>query len=200
MQKRALVLVLGLCGLWLFPQLAMSQQQSLICKFHVGPRAGSTIDFTGVRGARAGPLGAPCQDGLGSSGILVASMSAPNQGSVRPGFNGNSSTTCRFVFGPRAGQIINFEGVPGARPGQVGTPCNDGLGSTGEIVPPSTPGAKRFGATDSGQAPRMSFTCRFTHGPRAGHTINFEGVAGARPAPIGTPCQDGAGSYGTTIR
>jgi hypothetical protein len=40
------------------------------------------------------------------------------------------SLVCRFTSGPRAGQIINFCGLP-ANPAPVGGPCTDGAGSFG---------------------------------------------------------------------
>lgn len=174
-------------------------QQSLTCHFASGPRAGSTIDFTGVQGANPGPIGSPCQDGLGSGGILVA----PN-GSSSPSVQTNAgslpniSATCQFTAGPRTGQIIDFQGVPGARPGPMGLPCQDGMGSTGIIVAPSTPGTQQF-AQMAQQMPNLSYVCAFTSGPLAGQRRNFQGVLGAQPGPVGAPCNDGISSVGTIV-
>jgi hypothetical protein len=43
------------------------------------------------------------------------------------------STLCKFTAGPRAGQIHDYapmQGIP------VGSPCQDGAGSTGTVIPP----------------------------------------------------------------
>jgi hypothetical protein len=164
-----------------------AQQQSSTCQFTTGPRAGSTIDFTGVRGVQPGQIGGQCQDGLGSTGVFVAPQGSPP----------TLSLTCRFTIGPRAGLIFDFTGLPGALPGPIGAPCQDGMGSAGDIVDPSTPGVQR--PTSVGQPPSLSLTCKFFSGPRAGQVINFQGVLGARPGPVGGPCTDGMGSGGTII-
>lgn len=92
-------------------------QQSLTCQFTSGPRAGSTIDFTGVQGANPGPIGSPCQDGLGSGGILVApNGSSSPSAQTNVGNVPNISATCQFTAGPRTGQIIDFQGVPACAP------------------------------------------------------------------------------------
>lgn len=47
-------------------------------------------------------------------------------------------------------------------------------------------------------AQERSFLCKFTSGPRAGQTQDYSGhPAGALP--VGTPCQDGAGSSGAIV-
>ena len=103
------------------------------------------------------------------------------------------SKTCHFTVGPRAGHVVDFEGILGSRPGLVGTPCLDGMGSTGRIVSPSTPGAQRLS-----QQP-MSLTCQFIAGPRSGQTINYQGVLNALPGRVGTSCRDGADSTGVLV-
>jgi hypothetical protein len=106
------------------------------------------------------------------------------------------SLSCQFTSGPRAGQTQNFTGVPGAMPTPIGSPCTDGQGSFGVAVS-DTPSAST--PTTRGTPPGTSLTCQFTSGPRTGQTQNFSGVPGATPAPIGSPCTDGQGSFGVTI-
>jgi len=173
---------------------AEAQQQSFTCQFNSGARAGSTVDYAGVPGALPGQVGAPCDDGQGSSGLLLAPTTtvAPpsNAAVVETGW----SATCRFTAGAKAGQIINADGAPDVRWGPIGRACGDGQGSTGEVVSASTPGAVRWsGGT---QPPSLGFTCQFTDGPRAGQSTSFYGVPGAQPGPVGAPCGDSAGSTG----
>src|SRR5436190_7329847 len=42
------------------------------------------------------------------------------------------SNTCQFDNGPHAGTVRAF---PGALPIPVGSPCHDGMGSTGKAIP-----------------------------------------------------------------
>jgi hypothetical protein len=44
-----------------------------------------------------------------------------------------------------------------------------------------------------------SLTCKYTSGPKAGQTQNFDGVPGIVPVPIGAPCTDAQGSLGIAI-
>jgi hypothetical protein len=116
------------------------------------------------------------------------------------------SLTCKYTAGPKAGQTQNFAGIPGARPTTVGSPCGDGQGSFGTAVADgsgsATPGGVQPGSggnTPGGAnnlPPGMSFTCKYTAGPKAGQTQNFAGVPGVAPAPVGAPCTDGQGSSG----
>lgn len=96
-----------------------------------------------------------------------------------------SSTLCRFTSGPRAGQVQDY--APQA-PLPIGSPCQDGQGSTGTIV-----------AAMSGQgmpAGSTSTLCSFTSGPRAGQVQDYAPQA---PLPIGTPCLDHQGSTGMVV-
>ncbi len=45
----------------------------------------------------------------------------------------------------------------------------------------------------------LSANCHFTSGPRQGVTDNLTGVAGIGPVPVGTTCNDGAGSFGYAV-
>ncbi|HXQ39848.1 MAG TPA: hypothetical protein VN821_01180 [Candidatus Udaeobacter sp.] len=172
---------------------AAAQQQSFTCQFSSGPRAGSTIDYAGVQGALPGQVGTPCQDGQGSSGLLVAPRAAAPPSDTAVAEMGWSAT-CRFTAGAKAGQIVNFDGDPNTRWGRIGRACDDGMGSTGDIVSASTPGAVRW--SDGTQSPSLGFTCQFTGGPLAGRSASFYGIPGAQPGPVGAACGDSVGSTG----
>jgi hypothetical protein len=182
-------------GLWFVGMSSASAQTSMLCQFTVGPRAGHTIDFTGVQGAQPGIVGSQCSDGLSSTGIVVSSGNGTASPALSPPqtvppMQGGMSTTCQFTSGPRAGQTVSFAGIPGVTPSPVGGPCSDGMSSMGVAVADSTPGAQRA---------QISMTCRFTTGPRAGQTVNFQNVAGARPGVVGGPCSDGVSSRGVVV-
>ena len=91
------------------------------------------------------------------------------------------STVCTFTAGPRAGTSFDYAAT--WRPLAVGTPCLDGMGSTGYV-----------GGVASRSSPGMSTVCHFTAGPRAGTRIDY--AATWRPLAVGTPCLDGMGSTG----
>lgn len=47
----------------------------------------------------------------------------------------NSSSTCKFTNGPKAGQTQHWpRGTPGLTPTQIGLPCHDGMGSYGVAI------------------------------------------------------------------
>jgi hypothetical protein len=191
MRTRLFALMLSaLCILLIKP--ASAQQESFTCQFNSGARAGSTFNFEGVPGALPGPVGTPCRDGQGSSGVLVTPQPLSTQASALP--ETGWSATCRFTAGARAGQIVNFGSTPGVRWGVIGRACQDDAGSTGSIVAADTPGAVWSGNAVQLSSPGLS--CRFTAGPFAGQTASFAGVPGAQPAPLGATCGDSAGSTG----
>ena len=104
------------------------------------------------------------------SGAIVFAQAAQAQ----------SSTVCTFTAGPRAGTSIDYAATWSALP--VGTPCLDGMGSTGYVGGnPRTAGG-------------MSTVCHFTAGPRAGSSQDYS--ATWAPLAVGTPCLDGFGSTG----
>jgi hypothetical protein len=131
------------------------------------------------------PINTWCGDGQGSFGTAIAqaSESAPNPS---PGM----SLICAYTSGAKAGQTQNFAGVPGARPAPIGAPCSDGQGSFGTAIAKASESAPN-------PSPGMSLICAYTSGAKAGQTQNFAGVPGAVPAPIGAPCGDGQGSFGS---
>jgi hypothetical protein len=70
----------------------------------------------------------------------------------------------------------------------TGSGCQDGAGSTGWVVAPEAPAKKGTDGT--------STLCRFDRGPRAGQIQDYAPMA---PLPIGSGCQDGAGSTGWVV-
>lgn len=99
------------------------QLTSTVCKFNsgFGPVAGKTYDYAPLA---ALPVGSPCQDGLGSIGIIIARPSGP----VPSGM----STMCKFTNGPAAGTTRDFAPLTGLA---IGAPCQDGMGDIGIIIP-----------------------------------------------------------------
>ena len=103
---------------------------STLCRFTNGPRAGQVQDYAPMAPL---PVGTPCHDGQGSTGVVVGAGGGMPQGGMPQGGipQGGVSTLCRFTNGPRAGQVQDY--APMA-PLPVGTPCHDGQGSTGVVV------------------------------------------------------------------
>jgi hypothetical protein len=79
----------------------------------------------------------------GSALILFASSSAYAQG---------VSFLCRFTSGPRAGQIQDYTGHPQG-PLPVGYPCQDGMASSGVIIPAGSTGGASGGGDAGGGYP-----------------------------------------------
>ena len=83
---------------------------TLTCYFTMGPRAGTTFDFTGLPGAMAAPVGAPCGDGVASVGIAVAPQT-PNP--FGPTFqlqvigNGPLGQICNGPLGPGLCTVVS---------------------------------------------------------------------------------------------
>ena len=97
------------------------------------------------------------------------------------------STLCQFTAGPRRGETQDY--AP-RDPIPVGSACNDGAGSTGRVIAAKGGGS---GGNGSGQ---KSTLCQFTAGPRKGETQDY---APRDPIPVGSACNDGAGSTGRVI-
>lgn len=70
---------------------ASAQERSFLCKFTSGPRTGQIQDYTG-HPAGALPVGSSCQDGNGSSGIIISSQGGGGSGSGSPGGSGGGTT------------------------------------------------------------------------------------------------------------
>lgn len=181
-------------------QPVAQSQLSFTCHFDAGPRAGQAQTYTGVSGP-AVPIGVPCADGSGSTGVVVSDPTVTLPPAVQPPpvalppavqpppqAGPATSFTCQFNNGPRAGEIQSYVGVTGMRPIPVGAECTDGQGSTGLAIPDALP-----------MPPGKSFTCQFDNGPRAGQFQTYAGVTGMQPLPVGAPCADGQGSTGVAI-
>ena len=95
-------------------------QVSTVCTFTSGPRAGTSVDYSATWAPL--PVGSPCLDGMGSTGYV---------GAGNPGRTVGMSTVCYFTAGPRTGQSQDYSAT--WAPLAVGTPCLDGMGSTGFV-------------------------------------------------------------------
>ena len=122
----AALMALALTALPTRPAAAQQVGNSeTICALKSGPRAGERMR---LRGSSASlPIGSPCGDGEGSTGVVVA-KDAISDG---PGSTATQTThrTCQIEWGPRAGQRVS-----GVTPARLGAPCRLRDGSTGVIV------------------------------------------------------------------
>ena len=116
----ALAFVVPALAILLGAKVASAQAVGTVCTFTAGPRAGTSFDYAATWRPLA--VGTPCLDGMGSTGYVggVASRSGPGM-----------STVCHFTAGPRAGASIDYAAT--WPPLAVGTPCLDGMGSTGYV-------------------------------------------------------------------
>jgi len=96
------------------------------------------------------------------------------------------SRTCTYTQGPKSGKTEYFPPEIPANPAEIGQSCTDGLGNTGYAV-----------KDDLSKAVKLSTVCLFQSGPRVYQTQDYAGMAAA--APVGTPCQDGMGSFGVVV-
>lgn len=99
--------------------------------------------------------------------------------------SGQMSSICKFQTGPRAGQTQDY--APQKLP--VGSPCWDGVSSSGVVV------AAMGGGAAAG-AGAVSTRCQFNAGPRAGTVQDY---APMPPVAVGTSCHDGQGSTGVVV-
>ena len=97
-----------------------AQPVSTVCTFTAGPRAGTSVDYAATWQPLA--VGTPCLDGMGSTGFV---------GAGNPRRTVGMSTVCHFTAGPRAGTSYDYSAT--WSPLAVGTPCLDGMGSTGVV-------------------------------------------------------------------
>jgi hypothetical protein len=171
-------------------------QGSTVCSFNVGPEAGTSHDYASLTPV---PVGTPCNNGRGSTGTMIARLEDPATGGAAPATNASVSqpmgTICSFNHGPAAGTTHDYASLT---PVPVGTPCNDGIGSTGTMIarPQDPPTGAAAPATNASVSQQMSTVCSFNHGPAAGTTHDY---APLDPLPVGTTCNDGNGSTGTMI-
>lgn len=106
---------------------AAAAENSTLCHFTGGPRAGETQDYA----PRAGiPVGSSCQDGAGSYGRVVGGSDNGPPSNGRGGQREGYSTVCVFTRGPRAGESHDYAPQPAI---PVGSACQDGAGSTGVV-------------------------------------------------------------------
>jgi hypothetical protein len=103
----------------LVPSLAQAQQLTHTCKFDRGPRAGLTLAYPTLQPI---PVGAPCRDGVASTGLAVPDNPHPQL-----------THTCKFDQGPRTGQTQVY---PQSMP--VGASCWDGVSSAGVTIADNT--------------------------------------------------------------
>ena len=97
-----------------------SAQVSTVCTFTAGPRIGTSVDYAATWAPLA--VGTPCLDGMGSTGYV---------GGGNPRRTVGMSTVCHFTAGPRRGTSFDYSAT--WAPLAVGTPCLDGMGSTGSV-------------------------------------------------------------------
>ncbi|HJP69478.1 MAG TPA: hypothetical protein VJ846_11295 [Sphingomicrobium sp.] len=116
------------------PSAPTRRDMTFICRFDDGPRAGQTQSYAGVTGIQSFPVGAPCTDGQGSTGVAMVEPPPSEPHAVQP-LPARTTFSCQFDDGPRAGQIQSYAGVTGMEPMQVGIRCTDGQGSNGVAVP-----------------------------------------------------------------
>jgi len=121
MASKHIYRVAGLAALGLLAAAVPAHaQMSTVCTFTAGPRAGSGVDYAATWAPL--PVGSPCLDGMGSTGYV---------GAGNPNRTVGMSTVCHFNAGPRAGQRQDYSAT--WAPLAVGTPCLDGMGSTGYV-------------------------------------------------------------------
>jgi hypothetical protein len=168
-----------------------------ICQFTSGPRAGTTFDFKPY-GVKPLPVGHPCTDFQGSTGIAgIGAAATPDLSATSaPSPDSNLTTVCQFNSGPKAGTSFDFKPY-GVQPIAVGRPCSDFQGSTGVAgFAAATASSPNVSASPApGQAPKLTTVCQFNSGPKAGTSFDFQPY-GTQPLPVGHPCTDFQGSNG----
>lgn len=169
----------------------LSAEMTNTCKFNKGPRAGQTQRYPQYDPI---PVGSPCQDGRGSSGVAISERGGSD--SDDDSESAELTNTCKFTRGPRKGERQRY---PDLDPIPVGSPCHDGRGSTGFAVSEksdddsSDDDSASDDSADDDDATEMTNTCKFTKGPRAGEKQRYPQHD---PIPVGSPCHDGRGSTG----
>ncbi len=168
-------------------------QSSTLCSFTSGPAAGTTRDYAPLDPL---PVGTSCNDGMGSTGTMIARSPAPPPPAA-PAMNYASmsqqtSTLCSFNQGPASGTTHDYAPLD---PLPLGTACNDGRGSTGTIIARPPEPSPNTASTAAGSH-ETSTLCKFNAGPLTGTTRDY---APLDPLPVGTECNDGAGSTGVII-
>ncbi len=123
--------------------------------------------------------------------LVIISLTAytHSSGQIKPPTGmGNA---CKFTTGTRAGQTQDYSQL-GVLP--LGSPCQDGQGSTGTVV--ALEGSGISGPSPGGPPQGMGNACKFNSGPRAGQTQDYSQL---QPLPLGSPCQDGQSPLSTGV-
>ena len=111
-------------------EAAANGPMGTVCQFTTGPKAGSALDSAPMQS----PVGMPCTDGTGSSGVIVANAPKLEAVSTQVGSNAvnppQMGSVCKFTSGPKAGTTHDY--APMHSP--LNTACDDGAGSSGVIV------------------------------------------------------------------
>jgi hypothetical protein len=153
---RGLVAILALAAVSSMPQTTAGAQtapSTTICEFKSGPRTGERMRLRGEMATL--PIGSPCSDGQGSSGVVVSKDATA--GGPTPTDPTRLSTTCAFETGARAGQRQR-----GVTPSRIGAPCGDREGNHGFMVEDAPPPTKSVPTL--GDIPKE--TCRPNPNPR----------------------------------
>lgn len=129
----AVLVIASAVGVLISISQLSAQQRTTVCEFNSGPRAGTRFDF-GPLGVQGIPVGAPCHDGAGSTGLAVAGSGSGGRsggsGGAGPNEGGGTTFKCRFSNGPRAGTTVDYSTM-GVQPVPIGAPCQDGVSSYG---------------------------------------------------------------------
>ncbi len=106
---------------------------------------------------------------------------------------------CEFSYGPRANQRGSLAEIPGATPVRVGGYCSDGESFGTAVAATSShegAGVWEGAITSLGTARATSTICQFMSGPKA---HGWHDYAPFSPVPVGSGCDDGAGSAGFVV-
>jgi hypothetical protein len=160
---------------------------TFLCRYTDGPRAGRTQQLPVAFDTAAIRAGSSCSDGISSSGVVIALAGAA------------LTSICQFYNGPRAGEIADLAAV--SAPVPIGTACSDGVSSTGTAIDDpdgaaAIPWSSPIRSGAAGAMTAVSTICQFMSGPKA---HGWHDYAPWPPAPLGSPCRDGAGSAGIVM-
>jgi hypothetical protein len=173
---------------------------TFVCHLSSGPRAGQTLELAEAQAAAPVRMGSTCSDGASSAGTVISqspdirrTASNPEGAVARP-----VSWICRFSSGPRAGEIRDLTGIPGAVAVPVGGTCTDGADSRGiAVIPDAGPVSTSWSDASPPSAGRaVSTICQFMSGPKA---HGWHDYAPLPAATVGSRCQDGASSAGIVV-
>jgi hypothetical protein len=176
---------------------------TFLCRFTDGPRAGRTQQLAGRSDRVTTRAGSSCSDGIASTGVVIASQAGAHVASANtdnaPAPEAALTSTCQFSSGPRAGEIADL--AEASTPVPVGSACSDGESSVGiAIIAPTAaatmPWSSPIPGSAAGAKIAVSTICQFMSGPKA---HGWHDYAPLPPAPLGSPCRDGASSAGIVM-